>query len=109
MPAPIEIPDDGLISVKIGDVTKEFDAYATYHEVMGIGEKFAEKSLNDWQVAIMDYLKAKGFPPCSLRVANHFWREVQSAVDAMGKADAGETTPVSPAGTEPTSSDSPAA
>jgi len=105
----LEIPDDGYVSVKIGDVAKDLDAYATYHEVQEILTAAQDQSAHDWRIGILHYLEGKGFPKCSLRVADHFWKGLCDAVEAMGKADAGEPTPGSPAGTEPTPSGSPAA
>jgi hypothetical protein len=93
--------DDGLLDVTIGGVTQRIDAYETHDKLYEIAKEFQDKPSHEYHAAIVELLKAFGFPPCSHRAADRFTVAIIAHIGELKKkADgAGTVTPSSPAST----------
>lgn len=108
----IEIQDDGLLPVRIGDVEHTLDAYDVHHRLLEIRAQVDDELPDAAPIAIARafnarvsaYLADLGFGPVSHRAADRFASAVFDAVDRLGKEEAGAAgpTPASPTTSAPT-------
>ncbi|MFO0801473.1 MAG: hypothetical protein U0804_28745 [Gemmataceae bacterium] len=107
----LDIPDDGFLTVKIGDAVQTVDAYESFNHVNGLrsryGNDLTPDEASEYNAGVVQHLLALGFPRVSQAAAAKFVDALFGAVKAIqGKAEAGPT-PGSPASTEPPPSSSP--
>ena len=104
----LNMKDDGFETVRLvdeaGDVLHEttIDLWETYSRIGELQAKYKGKPDHEYFDALIDHLKAKGFPEVSHRFAFHFNNKVVSRVAELKNALAGapsQGSPVSSAST----------
>lgn len=107
----IEIPDEGMVKVKVGGGEVDLDAYKVWNLIVEARDAAADagEPATRYQQRIVDILEAEGLPRLSHYQADRFVVALRAAVDELGKADGTEATPASPGPSVPASSPSPAA
>lgn len=109
----IEIPDNGVLAVQIGDtLVPDVDAFHAYTNLQAIREKYGaamtRADMLEFVAAVKEFLGTVGFGGVSYAAALKFHNTLTAAVgDLRGNGPAGPT-PGSPGSTAPPPSDSPA-
>ena len=94
--AAIEIPDDGLVTFKIGPVTGAVDLYRVHNSLLDINSQLDNElpdasppaRANAFQSRVAALLEDLGFPGASHRAADKFALAVFGAYADLGKEDA---------------------
>jgi hypothetical protein len=93
----IEIEEDGFITVRIGSVTQQIDAYEYWNRVVAIRRECddSELPMHEFHARVAALLADK-FGSVSHFAVDRFAGALADVVDRLGKASAVERTPGSP-------------
>lgn len=81
----ILLEDDGYVLIEIGDVEVRLDVFQVNNRLWEIGKKAQDKPLNDYHVAVVDFMVSLGLPSCSHRLASKFIDTIADQVEALKK------------------------
>jgi hypothetical protein len=83
----IEIPDSGIVTVKIGTDSFNLDAYDVHNRICSIRSKIVEEDRprEDFHAEIGELLKGKGLPTLNCFQVDRLTTKLAVAVDELGK------------------------
>lgn len=110
---PIDIEDDGFVTVRLHgegkDATVRLDLYEVHNRFVEMVRQYQGKPVKELHDAVANLLQQYQLPKCSHRAAAEVMSAVFQRVADLKNAVAGELMPSSPASMELPPSDSPAA
>lgn len=83
---PIQLEDDGFITVKLGEAEMQLDLYQVHNQMVELQRRLAGKPTHELHQAIVDMLREHGLPGCSHRLADRFAVAVSERVNALEEA-----------------------
>jgi len=96
----MNLQEDGLISVTIGDVEQRLDLYEVHGRLAAIWQ--AAKPAAECQAETVALIQELGFPAVSYRLADRFAFEITQKILELKKKDGDGNTPASPDSTAST-------
>lgn len=83
---PIEVEDDGVVTVTVGGASVAVDLYETHDALAELGRRFKDDSGGYW-AALRAYLEGLGLPRLSALAADRVCRAVFARVDDLRGKD----------------------